>query len=76
MTPYKNLNGESGIEAYEIDAGSITVSFMCGDFQYYLYNSLRPGADVVQTMVSLARQGHGLNTYISTTVRANFFKKW
>ncbi len=76
MTPYKNLSGESGIDAYEIGPDSITVSFMYGDFQYYLYNNLRPGTDVVQTMMSLARQGHGLNTYISKTVRTNFFKKW
>jgi hypothetical protein len=76
MTPYKNLSGNSNVEAYELGEGSITVRFMSGTHRNYLYNSIRPGASVVAKMQALAKQGHGLNSYISTTVKSSFAKKW
>lgn len=76
MTPYKNLSGSSNVEAFEIGAGSITVRFRTGAQRNYLYDHLRPGSLAVQKMVSLAQQGHGLNSYISTTVKSNFSRKW
>ena len=76
MTPYKNLNGNSNVEAYEIDADSITVKFMSGRWRYYLYSSRRPGPSVVKEMKSLAQQGHGLYAYISRVVKTNFERKW
>jgi len=76
MTPYKNTNGNSNIEAYEISDDSITVRFMSGKWRNYLYNSERPGTTVVEKMKALAIQGSGLNSYISTTVKAQFAKKW
>lgn len=76
MTPYRNINGNSNVEAYEIDGDSITVRFMSGRWRNYLYTSRRPGAAVVERMKALAIQGHGLNSYISTTVRSNFKRKW
>lgn len=76
MTPYKNINGNSNVESYEIEADSITVRFMSGRVRNYLYGSRRPGAAVVERMKALAVQGHGLNSYISTTVRSSFERKW
>ncbi|GAA3938041.1 hypothetical protein [Litoribacillus peritrichatus] len=76
MTPYKNTNGSSNVEAYEINGDSITVKFMSGRWRNYLYSSQRPGTAVVEKMKELAIQGHGLNSYISTTVRTSFERKW
>ena len=76
MTPYKNINGDSNVEAYEISGDSITVRFMSGRWRHYLYSSRNPGAAVVEKMKALALQGYGLNSYISTTVRSNFERKW
>ncbi len=76
MTPYKNLNRNSNVEAYELGEDSITVRFMSGRHRNYLYDSVRPGASIVAKMVALAQQGSGLNSYISTTVKSNFAKKW
>ncbi|MCD9521553.1 hypothetical protein GLP21_10380 [Photobacterium carnosum] len=76
MTPYMNRNDNSNIEAYEIDGDSITVKFMSGRWQYYLYTSQKPGPIVVEKMQDLAREGRGLNSYISRVVRTNFERKW
>ena len=76
MIRYKNTNGNSNVDAYELDGDSITVRFMSGSHRHYLYTSRKPGAYVVEKMKALALQGHGLNSYISTTVRSNFERKW
>lgn len=76
MVPYKNLHGNSNIVAYELGVDSITVQFMTGTHKNYLYDSFKPGADVVSKMKELAIQGYGLNSYISRIVKSNFAKKW
>jgi len=76
MTPYKNLGGKSGVEAYEITETSIHVRFKSGAQRNYLYDSEKPGMVVVNVMKGLATQGSGLNSYIGTTVKSNFSKKW
>ena len=76
MTPYKNLGGNSGIESYEITDTSIHVRFKSGKLRNYLYDSNRPGMVIVEKMKSLAIRGQGLNSFISTTVKSNFAKKW
>lgn len=76
MTPYKNINGRSGVESYEITEDAILVRFKSGRFRNYLYDYRRPGKAVVDRMKALATQGHGLNSYISTTVRSRFARKW
>jgi hypothetical protein len=74
MERYKNLNGNSGIEAYEIAPGSITVQFK--DRHTYLYDNNRPGAAVLENMQRLAQQGAGLNSYIRTYVKKSYVRKW
>ncbi|HAV88901.1 MAG TPA: hypothetical protein DCW78_14275 [Pseudomonas sp.] len=76
MTPYRNLNGNSNVVSYEASDDSIIVVFRSGRYRHYLYNSLRPGRDVVERMKALAAQGYGLNSYISSTVKDNYAKKW
>ena len=74
MERYKNLNGNSGIEAYEIAHDSITVQFK--DRHTYLYDDNRPGAAALKNMQRLAQQGAGLNSYISAYVKKNYVRKW
>lgn len=69
MQPYKDRTGDSGIAAYELGEGSITIEFHKGGV--YLYNAERPGASHVHEMRKLAEFGDGLNTYINKFVRRN-----
>ena len=74
MHRYAEDDHETGVVAYGIGKDSITVLFKEG--WYYLYDKDRPGAHHVKTMKELARQGHGLSTYISQHVRENYKEKW
>lgn len=76
MTPYLNLNGDSGVVSYETTEDSIHVVFASGKNRNYLYNHSRPGKQMVDHMKALAVQGRGLNSYISTTVKQGYAKKW
>ncbi len=76
MTQYPNLSGESNIVSYEIAEDSIHVVFKSGTHRNYIYNHVRPGRAMVERMKTLAVQGRGLNSYISTTVQHNFAGKW
>lgn len=73
MTPYKDLNGDSGVMAYEIGDGYITVAFSKGGV--YHYNAERPGLSQVVEMQRLAESGNGLNAYINKFVRKNYADK-
>lgn len=70
MQPYRDISGDSGVAAYEIGNGSITVQFSRGGT--YLYDSSAPGAAHVAEMQRLAQAGDGLNTYINQHVRKNY----
>lgn len=76
MTPYRNLNGDSGVLSYETTEDSIHVVFSSGAHRNYLYNHSRPGKAMVDRMKLLAAQGRGLNSYITTTVRKSYARKW
>jgi hypothetical protein len=70
MIPYKNLEGHSGVTAYEIAAESIAVQF---DYNaVYLYTYKSAGKRVIEKMKQLATAGKGLSTYISQTVKQKF----
>lgn len=73
MPQYKDINGDSGVESYEIGEGSITVHFERGGS--YVYTNTSAGQDCIQEMQRLARNGDGLNTYINKHVRKNYYKK-
>jgi hypothetical protein len=76
MTPYRNLHGNSNVVSYETTEDSIHVVFKTGTHRNYIYNHLRPGKAAVDRMKALALQGYGLNSYISTTIKNNFARKW
>lgn len=73
MEQYKDINGDSGVAAYEIGSGSITVQFLKGDT--YLFNDSKPGAEHVAEMQRLAQTGDGLNAYINKFMRKNYAAK-
>lgn len=74
MRKYANLSGKSGVLSYEIDPDKITIVFDNG--KKYLYNYSRPGRLAVEQMKKLAISGRGLNTYINSYVRENYYKKF
>ncbi len=76
LTTYRNLNGDSNVVSYETTEDSIYVVFRSGTYRNYLYNHARPGKLMVDRMKALASQGYGLNSYISTTVRKSYARKW
>jgi hypothetical protein len=73
MQRYKNRGGESGVVAYDIDAGQIIVEFRDG--QRYLYTEDSAGAANVAQMQALAESGHGLASFISQHVRDRYARK-
>jgi hypothetical protein len=73
MRFYGNQTGASGVEAFEIGDRSITVRFAEGGT--YLYDQSKPGRMHVAQMISLARAGAGLATYINQQVRGNYARK-
>ena len=76
MTPYRNMNGNSNIDSYRISEDSIHVVFKSGIKRNYVYNHQTPGKVIVDQMKALAISGSGLNTYISTVVKARYAEKW
>jgi len=74
MHLYAEDGHDTGISAYSFNKDSITVLFREG--WYYLYDYEKPGKHHVDAMKALARQGHGLSTYISQHVRENYKRKW
>ena len=73
MIKYKDLNGNSGVTAYDDRIDSIVVRF--NDGAEYLYNTVKPGARHISQMKHLAKSGKGLSTYISQFVRSNYYRK-
>lgn len=70
MQRYQNLNGNSGVVAYEIRDDAITVAFEDGRAYRYTYRSA--GRRAVEDMKQFARAGRGLSTYIARHVRDGY----
>jgi len=70
---YKDIDGDSGVWAYEIGADFIRVQFSTGAVYLYTYTSA--GVHVIERMKQLARNGDGLNAFINTTVRKAYERK-
>jgi hypothetical protein len=73
MPRYQNLNGHSGVRAYQIRPEAIDLTFVNGD--RYRYSYLRPGRTQVEQMKTLAKIGEGLSTFVSQHVRDNYERK-
>ncbi len=70
MQPYRDLNGDSGVEAYEAGTGYIKVRFRGGSVYTYTHASAGPGH--IEEMKRLAHRGDGLNAYINRNVRDGY----
>jgi hypothetical protein len=73
MERYKNRSGESGVVAFEIGRGSITVEFVGGET--YVYTDKSAGADNIAQMKQLAQDGAGLSTFISQHTHDRYERK-
>ncbi len=73
MERYKDLDGDSGVSAYEIGNDSIKVQFKDGAI--YLYNYGSAGREKIEKMKALAVSGDGLNSYIDTNVKKEYAAK-
>jgi hypothetical protein len=73
MKRYRNLDGKSGVTAYECGDGFIRVRFVNGDV--YEYTDEATGSGHVANMQQLARAGLGLATYVSRFVHDDYARK-
>ena len=73
MQNYTDVDGDSGVAAYEIGADFILVQFKDGGI--YEYTSASVGTSNLTHMMRLAQQGDGLNSFINRNVRKNYSRK-
>lgn len=73
MIPYKDIDGDSGVNAYEYGIDFIRVEFSTRSVYLYTYNST--GAENIEHMKLLAQRGEGLNSFINKSVRKQYAKK-
>jgi hypothetical protein len=73
MQRYRNLDGQSGVVAYETGEGWIRVRFVGGET--YEYSDAATGAEHVRNMQMLAQAGEGLATYVSKFVHDDYARK-
>ena len=68
MERYLDLDGDSGVVAYEIGETYISVKFD-RTFKIYTYSYNKAGQYHVEKMKVLAKNGDGLNSYIMRNVK-------
>ena len=73
MEKYRDIDGNSGISAYEVGDDFIIVRFKKGGM--YLYNYFTTGSCHVNNMIRLARLGNGLNGYINLNTKHFYARK-
>ncbi|MDK3024940.1 hypothetical protein QO239_20310 [Cupriavidus taiwanensis] len=73
MEPYRNLSGNSGIDAYELGPDHIRVRF--DDGRVYTYDYRSTGRGNVEQMKRLAIAGRGLCSFISQVVGKHYAHK-
>lgn len=73
MEHYKNINGDSGIEAYEILIDGIKIKFDSSCI--YTYTNYSAGVNNIENMKALAKKGSGLNSYINKNVKHKYSHK-
>jgi hypothetical protein len=66
MQRYRDVDGDSGVTAYEVGADFIRVEFRHNSVYLYTYESA--GAANIEEMKKLAAAGDGLATFINTNV--------
>jgi hypothetical protein len=73
MQDYKNIDGDSGIVAYEYGTDFISVKFSNG--AVYLYTNTSAGPHNIAEMQKLADAGEGLNAFINLNVKKLYARK-
>ena len=73
MQPYRDIDGDSGVAAFECGPGFIRVQFEDGGL--YLYTDASAGRVHIEQMKVLAASGDGLNAYITKYVRRSYARK-
>ena len=73
MQRYRNLDGDSGVLAYEIGDDMVAVKFRNGEV--YEYTGASAGRANIERMKLLARAGRGLSTFISQHVHERYARK-
>jgi hypothetical protein len=73
MQHYKDIDGDSGVQAYEYGADFIRVKFSTG--AVYLYTNASAGLQNIAEMKKLADRGNGLNSFINLNVKKLYAKK-
>lgn len=73
MERYRNIDGDSGVVAYENGPDFIRVQFESG--AVYLYTYASAGPQNIERMKTLANSGEGLNAFINKYVRKMYAKK-
>lgn len=73
MQRYRNLDGASGVAAYDIGDGVIRIRFVNGDT--YEYTDEVTGREHVHNMQLLARAGRGLASYVSRFVHDAYARR-
>lgn len=75
MPIYRDVDGDSGVESYEIGDDWIRVTFSKGQQRHYTYTDDVTGADNVKHMKQLAASGEGLNSFINKHVKRLYAHK-
>jgi hypothetical protein len=73
MQPYRDIDGDSGVAAFESGPGFIRIQFEDGGL--YLYTEASAGPVHIAQMKVLASRGDGLNAYITRHVRKAYERK-
>jgi hypothetical protein len=73
MKRYRNLDGHSGVSAYESGDGFIRIRFVNGET--YEYTDEVTGREHIANMQQLAHAGLGLATYVSRFVHEAYARK-
>lgn len=73
MQKYQDINGDTGVFAYEDGDGFIAVKFK--DNATYLYTNESAGSHNITQMKTLAQNGDGLNSFINRNVKKRYARK-
>jgi hypothetical protein len=74
MRPYKNIDGDSGVQAFEYGTDFIKVKFFNTEV-VYVYTNASAGTQNIAEMKRLADDGRGLNAFINLHVKTLFARK-
>jgi len=73
MIPYRDIDNDSGVAAYEVGPDFIRIAFK-GSGRPYLYSYASAGQSNVETMKRLAASGDGLNAFINQHVKDDYVR--